>query len=320
MYHVGSINIKEDDPLFAYLDYACLCANNMYNTANFYIRNLMTGLKKAVAARTGNEKDVIASVAGAVPEINSALMDKCAGKIKKILDSPSLSDKEKEDKIEKAKCTMFSMPDAAHWFAGYGLLDAVFRHNGNADYNAHHSHLVQDAIKECIGAWISFFKQPKEGNGTGKKKIPGYKKSGGRSTATFSNIACYVKDGMLFFPYATLPGEKKKARASIPLGALPHVATDKLVEVRVVPYFNMYRIQIVTDDGIPEEDSLPLEEGIIRKDGQPEGVMMLDPGLTNFATITDNKGNVPIAISHLQQSWRSRWWSSTTPSLLGVGS
>ena len=59
---------------------------------------------------------------------------------------------------------------------------------------------------------------------------------------------------------------------------------------------------------------------VIRKDGQPEGVLMLDPGLTNFATITDNKGNVPIAISHLQQSWRSRWWSSTTPSLLGVGS
>ena len=33
MYHVGSINIKEDDPLFAYLDYACLCANNMYHIA-----------------------------------------------------------------------------------------------------------------------------------------------------------------------------------------------------------------------------------------------------------------------------------------------
>ena len=42
MYHVECIDIHKDDALYMYLDRACSCANNMRNTANFYIRNLMT--------------------------------------------------------------------------------------------------------------------------------------------------------------------------------------------------------------------------------------------------------------------------------------
>ena len=46
MYHVETIDIGKKHPMFPYLDHACLCANNMYNVANFHIRNLMTGLHK----------------------------------------------------------------------------------------------------------------------------------------------------------------------------------------------------------------------------------------------------------------------------------
>ena len=52
MYHVECIDIHKDDILFSYADRASLCANNMYNVANFYIRNLMTGLKKEFRLRT----------------------------------------------------------------------------------------------------------------------------------------------------------------------------------------------------------------------------------------------------------------------------
>ena len=44
MYHVETIDIGKKHLMFSYLDHACLCANNMYNVANFHIRNLMTGL------------------------------------------------------------------------------------------------------------------------------------------------------------------------------------------------------------------------------------------------------------------------------------
>ena len=45
MYHVECIDIHKTDKMYLYIDRACLCANNMYNVANFHIRNLMTGLK-----------------------------------------------------------------------------------------------------------------------------------------------------------------------------------------------------------------------------------------------------------------------------------
>ena len=55
MYHVECIDIHKTDKMYLYIDRACLCANNMYNVANFHIRNLMTGLKKDISLRTENE-------------------------------------------------------------------------------------------------------------------------------------------------------------------------------------------------------------------------------------------------------------------------
>ena len=80
------------------------------------------------------------------------------------------------------------------------------------------------------------------------------------------------------------------------IAGLPHAEKDKLIEMRIVPYFGNYQVQIVTDDGLKEEEFLPDERDIIAADGTPAGVMMLDPGLNNFAAIADNKGNEPIVI------------------------
>ena len=52
MYHVECIDIHKDDPLFPYIDRACLCANNMYNVSNFYIRN-RSGIQKGFRTRSG---------------------------------------------------------------------------------------------------------------------------------------------------------------------------------------------------------------------------------------------------------------------------
>ena len=48
MYHVECIDIRKNNALFGYSDRACLCANSMYNVSNFFIRNLMTGLKNVL--------------------------------------------------------------------------------------------------------------------------------------------------------------------------------------------------------------------------------------------------------------------------------
>ena len=306
MYHVECIDIHKDDPLFPYVDRACLCANNMYNVSNFYIRNLMTGLKKDERGRTANEAFVIKTVSGSIPGINDRLREKYDRKVRKIRDTKGLSDEERMDRIGKVKHLQFQAPTAEKWFASYGLLDAVFKFTDNADYRAFHAHVIQNAVKACCQAWKGYFESLKafsaSSGHTGKPKIPGYKKSGGRTTAVFSNIACSIKHGMLFFPYYTEDStegqqqKRKRRRHSLRIEGLPHAAGDKLIEVRIVPYFGICQVQIVTDDGLKEEDLIPDQKDIISAGGEPAGVMMLDPGLNNFAAIADNKGNGPIVV------------------------
>ena len=306
MYHVECIDIHKTDKMYLYIDRACLCANNMYNVANFHIRNLMTGLKKDIPLRTENERSVIRTFASSIPAVNFSLRLKHFVKIFRIFLDRSLSADTRRTKLSRVKYLQFSMPSAEKWFASYGLLDAVFRHTENTDYRSFHSHVIQNAISDCCEAWDGYFESRKaytDASGhTGKPGIPRYRKSGGRSTAVFSNLACSIKNGRLFFPYAVVEAGKKRVRHSLDVSGLPHASKagrgsgEKLIEVRAVPYFGMYQVQIVTDDGIREDDLLPREGDIIGADGDPAGVMMLDPGLDNFAAMADNKGNTPIVV------------------------
>ena len=84
---------------------------------------------------------------------------------------------------------------------------------------------------------------------------------------------------------------------------------ESFVEARIVPYFGLYQLQIITDDGFSEEDILPKEEDIISPDGIPAGVMTLDPGLTNFASIADNRGGIPVVIKGGALKSRNQWYN-----------
>ncbi len=309
MYHMESIDIRPADPEFAYMDRASLCSNNMFNTANFYIRNLMTGLAKQPDERTPNENFVISSVNDAIPDINKLLMDKYERKVQKIINDKQLSGRDKTAKADKVRCRQFEPLTKEKWFAGYALLDAVFRYSGNEDYASFHSHVIQAAIRACTEAWTSYFELIKRETteGGNSPHIPGYRRSGGRSTAIFSNIACKISHGLLVFPFMDEDGKKK--RVSINVSRLPHASKDKLIEVRAVPCYGLFQIQIITDDGISESDILPPESDVIKEDGIPSGVMMLDPGVDSFAAITDNKGNVPIVIRGGAVKSRNRWFN-----------
>ena len=306
MYHVECIDIHKEDMMYLYFDRSCLCANNMYNVANFHIRNLMTGLKKDPSLCTENEKSVMRAFGRAIPVINFSHRIKHFEKIYRICQDKDISEDLRKKKASKVKCVQFSMPTAKNWFASYGLLDAVFRYTDNADYRSFHSHVMQNAVSDCCEAWEGYFESRKvysaSSGHTGRPRIPGYRKSGGRSTAVFSNLACSIKHGRLFFPYAVIEAGKKRIRPSLDVSGLPHASKavrgsgEKLIEVRAVPYFGSYQVQIVTDDGTLEEDLLPKEGDIIGTDGEPAGVMMLDAGLDNFAAMTDNKGNTPIVV------------------------
>lgn len=265
MYHVEKINIKPKHKLFGYCETATAAAKNMYNVANFYIRNTMTGLSKDPEKLTDNEKEVLQTVHGGILAHNEkAAKRHAAGK----------------------KAALFDLPTRNHWFLNYYTLNAVFKESDNVDYRAHHAHLVQSAIQSCEEAWRSYFELMKQFGINpdafkGKPKIPSYIKTD-HKTAELTNIACKITNGCLRFP---------KCKQVLDVSKLSH-AKDKLIEVRIVPYCGIYQIQIVTDDGAEEaalfESPADIPEGT--------GVAVLDPGVRNFATIADNKGNPPIII------------------------
>ena len=80
MYHVECIDIHKEDMMYLYFDRSCLCANNMYNVANFHIRNLMTGLKKDPSLCTENEKSVMRAFGRAIPVDQLLTQDKALRK------------------------------------------------------------------------------------------------------------------------------------------------------------------------------------------------------------------------------------------------
>ena len=317
MYHMEPVNIYPGDGLFAYMDYACLCANNVYNVTNFIIRNLMTGLKKDALSITKNEKDVILSVEDGVRKANDAALKRYRNAVAKIRNDRSLTAEQKEEKLKKVKLASYEMPTAEKWFAGYNIIDAVLKFRDDPDYRSHQSHLVQAAIRECCDAWKSRFAQPEGGNGTGRPGIPGYRRSGGRSTAVLDSTACRKRAGGLLLSGARLPGSSGKCTPFIRTAGMPHASKDKLVQLRIVPYFGGYQLQVITDDGLKEEDILPDAAQAVRADGTAAGVMMLDPDLDNFAAITDNRGNVPIVIKGGAVKARNQWYNKRMAFLRG---
>ena len=316
MYHSTFIDIRPGDEFFAFSDKACACSNNMLNVTNFYIRNLMTGLRKSPSERTENEVRVIETVNGSIPGINAALKEKYDIRVKNIVSCGKYEEEALKERLSSVRCLQFEELTPEKWFPGYNLLDAVFKYTDDKDYRSHHSHVIQHAIQQRCDDWKGYFEGLKSYSSgtegfTGKPKIPGYKKSGGRSAAVFDRLACGVKHGRLWFPYAAemVNGKEKRVRRSISLSGIPHVTKESFVEARIVPYYGLYQLQIITDDGIAEEDILPRERDIVSPDGTPAGVMTLDPGLTNFASIADNRGGVPVVIKGGAVKAMNQWYN-----------
>ena len=316
MYHSTFIDIRPGDEFFAFSDNACACSNNMLNVTNFYIRNLMTGLRKSPSERTENEVKVIETVNGSIPKINAALKEKYDIRVKNIVSCGKYEEKTLKKKLSSVKCLQFEELTPEKWFPGYNLLDAVFKYTDDKDYRSHHSHVIQHAVQQRCDDWKGYFESLKSYNAgkegfTGKPRIPGYKKSGGRSTAVFDKLACSIKHGRLWFSYAAemVNGKEKRVRHSISLYEIPHVMKESFVEARIVPYYGLYQLQIITDDGVAEEDILPKEKDIVSPDGTPAGVMTLDPGLTNFASIADNRGGIPVVIKGGALKSRNQWYN-----------
>ena len=178
MYQTVRYEIKEGHSMYAYCRQVCRSFKNMYNVANFYIRQLLTGFNKLGDKCTPNERDAVRDVTQMLEQRNRE-PDRKTGKPKKQLPVPSA----------ESPCL------------GYEQLNGFFVMQKNPDYYAMQANISQSGIKKCVMAWKSYYaasdaygENPDKFKG--KPRYPKYCRKE-QMTAWLTNNCFSVKNGVL---------------------------------------------------------------------------------------------------------------------------
>ena len=258
----------------------------MYNVANFYIRNTMTGIKKSPEERTHLETEVMHYVFTGIQKANEVIGQK---RMKKKFEDLKLA------QVGGMNCAIiayslasqepFQYPTAKKWFLPYNTLDAIFKFTDNPVYKRMNSQVNQNAIRKVIAAWEGYFESLKQyrinpAGYTGKPKIPGYKNTE-ESTAWFSKQVAKLKeeDGKYYLQFVNQKEKLCIGKASIYKG-LQYVKTE------IKPVYGRYCLLVTFDDKVKA----------VEPPVNPERILGLDPGVNNFLGVSNNFGAVPFVI------------------------
>ena len=258
----------------------------MYNVANFYIRNTMTGIKKSPEERTHLETEVLHYVFTGIQKANEAIGQK---RMKKKFEDLKLA------QIGGMNCAViayslasqepFQYPTVKKWFLSYNTLDAIFKFTDNPVYKRMNSQVNQNAIRKVIAAWEGYFESLKQyktnpAGYTGKPKIPGYKNTE-ESTAWFSKQVAKLKeeDGKSYLQFVN-----QKERFCI--GKTSTYKGLQYVKTEIKPVYGRYCLLVTFDDNVKA----------VEPPVNPERILGLDPGVNNFLGVSNNFGAVPFVI------------------------
>ena len=97
MYNAIMIEVTKEHELYEYFKSCCEKSKNLKNVANFYIRQVMTGIKKPENERQQNEKDILKIVEETIPKVNERKQENLKKKLAKIAkEDISLEEKAKK--------------------------------------------------------------------------------------------------------------------------------------------------------------------------------------------------------------------------------
>ncbi|MBD2868853.1 RNA-guided endonuclease InsQ/TnpB family protein [Paenibacillus arenilitoris] len=214
MYRTHQVWIKPGHRLFTYLDLACQNAKNLYNTTNFYIRQVLTsfGQKESLQPL---QQQVMILLAEHIDAMNERLR-------------------------EKNRSRPFKLPTEEKPFVSYNFLDALFKVIDQSDYRALPTQSSQGIMKIAFQNWVSFFASMKDYRKhprkySGKPRIPGYVRSKVKEVV-FSNQDCVIKEKK----FLKLP----KTKLQLNIGKLGCTG-GQLKQVRVIPRYGQYIVELV---------------------------------------------------------------------------
>ena len=295
MYNAIMIEVTKEHELYEYFKSCCEKSKNLKNVANFYIRQVMTGIKKPENERQQNEKDILKIVEETIPKVNERKQENLQKKLAKIA-KEDISLEEKAKKIKKAhkEAEPFFIPTEDKWYMNYGVVEGVLRLSENKDYLALPSQVNQQCLQEIETNWTSYFNSLRDYNENpskylGKPNLPKYKKTI-MSNCVFTNGVCKFKKDKertyMIFP---------KTKATLNLGTYIK-GTEKLATVNVIPYYDRFKVVITL--GKPEKKLDEQEKAAIEKAkyDNAKRIFAIDLGINNLASISNNIGIKPIVI------------------------
>ena len=293
-YKTHQICVKKGHRMYSYFQTMSQNAKNMYNTTNFYIRQVYTGLTQEKVLQP-LQKEVLDTIEKSIDEMNEVQLAAYHKKIEKEKVKP------KEERKE-FKCNLFEKPSKQSPYVDYSFLDCLFKIIIQNDYRSLPVQSSQGIMRVVFQNWKSFYASLKDFKANpskykAKPRIPKYIRSAEKEVI-FTNQDCVIKDNkFLKFP-------KTKERLNI--GKLG-LSVGKLKQVRVIPKYKEYIVELVMD--------VPVEQIEYVDNGRYMGI---DLGIDNLATIVFNTGRRPILIKGKNVKSINQYYNKMKAHFIGI--
>lgn len=276
------IRPDKDAVLCRYFEENTTAAKCMYNAANFYIRNTMTGIRKSPEERTSHETEVLHYVFTGIQKANAHSYEVYC---KKQEEYKKIGGMTGAVAMSKLKYKVVPYPTRDEWFLSYTVLDAIFKYTDHPTYRRMNSQVNQNAIKKTVKSWKSYFQLRKDYVIHPEKykacpRIPGYIKQPAMTAAYTNQTAKFIrKDGRAYLRFVNHKPPVLIGKESLYSG-MTYVKTE------VKPQYGGYSILLTFKEDIilPEVPKFP------------KRILGIDIGVDNFCAVANNFGDTPFLI------------------------
>lgn len=276
------IRPDKDAVLCRYFEENTTAAKCMYNAANFYIRNTMTGIRKSPEERTSHETEVLHYVFTGIQKANAHSYEVYC---KKQEEYKKIGGMAGAVAMSKLKYKVVPYPTREEWFLSYTVLDAIFKYTDHPTYRRMNSQVNQNAIKKTVKSWKSYFQLRKDyaihpEKYKARPRIPGYIKQPAMTAAYTNQTAKFIhKDGRAYLRFVNHKPPVLIGKESLYSG-MTYVKTE------VKPQYGGYSILLTFKEDIilPEVPKFP------------KRILGIDIGVDNFCAVANNFGDAPFLI------------------------
>ena len=272
--------IKENHILYKQLDEYCFNSKNLYNYANYHIRQIFI-----LTSKLFKNEELSKEQQEYLNEINLKVNE--FNELKKINFKKARLKALKNNKEFKKKLLELKYFSKDNKYPCYDFIEFLVK--DGCDYRMMMSQASQQCLKLLDKNWISFFESVKKWNKnkdgyTGRPKLPKYLNKNGRNIVTLTNQNCKLKDNFVQFPAYF---NKYELNTNV----------NNLQQVRILPRNKHFVIEVVYKS---KEKELSNDNG---------KYISIDIGINNLATICNNVGVSPIVINGKNLKSINQWYN-----------